>query len=160
LKDAVFAEAEIRQKRAKTHRRGIFSSENFSCQKYKFLTCQTVVLSIDWRSQFDSLGEMASHGLRDQDRLEGASNYVIWKTKILVVLEEYDIEAYVKSVLAVPANNDQKKYKAEQGKAKRCILDGVRDHVVHTCRAKIQPTRCGKLCLHCIKALPNNGRCT
>ena len=75
--------------------------------------------------------EMASHGLRDQGRLEGASNYVIWKTRILVVLEEYDLKAYVKSVVVVPTKNDQKKkYKDEQGKAKRLILDGVRDHVV------------------------------
>lgn len=83
------------------------------------------------------MGDMASHGLRDQYRLEGASNYVIWKTKILVVLEECDLEAYVKSVVVVPANNDQKKkYKAEQGKAKRFILDGVRDHVVSYLQAK------------------------
>lgn len=77
------------------------------------------------------MGEMASHGLRDQAKLERASNYVIWKTKILVVLKEFDLEACVKSVVAVPADNDQKKkHKAEQGKAKRFILDGVRDHVV------------------------------
>ena len=68
---------------------------------------------------------MASHGLRDQDRLEQVSNYVIWKTIILAVLEEHDLETYINSVVVVPANNDQKKYKAEQGKAKRLILDGV-----------------------------------
>ena len=80
---------------------------------------------------------MASHGLRDQDRLEGASNYVIWKTRILVVLEEYDLEAYVKSVVVVPTENDQrKKYKVEQGKAKGLILDGVRDHVVSHLQGK------------------------
>jgi len=57
---------------------------------------------------------MISHGLKDQDRLEGTSNYVIWMTKILAVLEEYDLEAHVKSVVAVPADNDQKKkYKVE-----------------------------------------------
>ncbi len=48
------------------------------------------------------MGELPSHGLRDDDRLEGASNYVIWKTKILVVLEEYDLEAYVKSTVVLP----------------------------------------------------------
>jgi len=57
---------------------------------------------------------MALHGLRDQDKLDGVSNYVIWKTKILVVLEEYYLEAYIKSVVVVPVDNDQKKkYKAE-----------------------------------------------
>ena len=80
---------------------------------------------------------MASHGLKDQDRLEEASNYVIWKTKILVVLEEYDLEAYVNSVVVVPADNDQKKkYKAEQGKPKRLILNGVQDHVVSHVQGK------------------------
>ena len=69
------------------------------------------------------MGEMASHGLIDQHRLEGASNYVIWKAKILVVLEEYDLEAYVNSVIVAPADNDQKKkYRAGQGKVKRLIL--------------------------------------
>jgi len=60
--------------------------------------------------------------------LEGVSNYVIWKTRILVVLEEYDLEAYVKSVV-VADNDERKKYKAEQGKVKRLILDGVQYHV-------------------------------
>jgi len=83
------------------------------------------------------LGEMASHGLRDQDRLDEASNYVIWKTKILAVLEEYDLEANANSVVAVLVDNYQKKkYKAEQGKAKRLILDGVRDHVVSHLQGK------------------------
>jgi len=44
---------------------------------------------------------MALHGLKDQDRLDGASNYVIWKTKILDVLEEYDLEACVKNGVIV-----------------------------------------------------------
>ena len=80
---------------------------------------------------------MASHGLRGQDRLDGAYNYAIWKTKILVVLEEYDLEAYVKSDIVVPADNDQKKkYKADQGKAKRFNLDGLRDHVLSHLQGK------------------------
>jgi len=53
------------------------------------------------------------------------------KTRTVVILEECDLEACVKSVVVVPVDNDQKKkYKAKQGKAKRFILDGVRDHVV------------------------------
>jgi len=31
--------------------------------------------------------EMAVNGLRGQDRLDGASNFVIWKAKILTVLD-------------------------------------------------------------------------
>ena len=79
---------------------------------------------------------MASHVLRDQDKLDAASNYVIWKTRILVVLQEYDLEEYVNSVVVVPANDQKNKYKAKQGKARRLIIDGVRDHVVSHLQGK------------------------
>ena len=80
---------------------------------------------------------MESHGFRDQDRLDETSNYVIWKTRILVVLEEYDLEAYVKSLVVVLVENDQKKkYKPEKGMEKMLILDGVRDHVASHLQGK------------------------
>ena len=75
--------------------------------------------------------EMASHGLRDQDQLEGSSNYVIWKERIKFLLDEYDLVAFVDNVVDVPTNSDQnKKYKSNMAKAKRLILDGVKDHIV------------------------------
>ena len=47
---------------------------------------------------------MAPYGLRDRDRLDGVSNFVIWKAKILTVLKEYGIRDHVKNVLVVPTN--------------------------------------------------------
>ena len=47
---------------------------------------------------------MASYGLRDQDRLDSVSNFVIWKAKILTVLKEYGIRDHVKNFLVVPTN--------------------------------------------------------
>lgn len=74
---------------------------------------------------------MASARLRDQDQLDGASNYVIWKARISCLLDEHDLKMYVDSVIVVPSDADPlKKYMAEMSKAKRLILDGVRDHVV------------------------------
>ena len=74
---------------------------------------------------------MVANGLRDQGRLEGASNYVIWKARISCLLDEHDLKTYVDSVVVVPADPDPlKKYKGEMEKDKRLILDGVRDHVV------------------------------
>ena len=35
---------------------------------------------------------MVSHGLRDQDRLDDMSNFVIWRARILTVLDEYNIK--------------------------------------------------------------------
>lgn len=65
------------------------------------------------REQFDFIfGEMASTGLRDQDQLDGASNYVIWKARISFLLDEHDLKACVNNVVVIPADADSlKKYK-------------------------------------------------
>ena len=74
---------------------------------------------------------MVTHGLRDQDRLDGASKFVIWKAKILSVLDEHRIKFHVLNVVVAPVNVDPlKKYEEAQVKAKRMIMDGVKDHVI------------------------------
>jgi len=52
------------------------------------------------------LVEMATNGLRDQDMLDGASKYVIWKARISCLLDEHDLKMYVDSVVAVPGDAD------------------------------------------------------
>ena len=74
---------------------------------------------------------MATHGLRDQDWLEGSSNYVIWKERIQFLLDEFDLKTFVANVVVVPKNPDQlMKYKTNMAKCKRLILDGINDHIV------------------------------
>ena len=63
--------------------------------------------------------------------MEEASNYVIWKARMSFLLNEHALKTYVDSVVAVPADPDLlKKYRSVMAKAKRMILDGVKDHVV------------------------------
>ena len=74
---------------------------------------------------------MASAGLRDQDRLDGASNFGVWKAWLSLLLEENGIKNYVTIGLAVPIEATQlPTYKKEDAKARRIILDGVKDHIV------------------------------
>jgi len=74
---------------------------------------------------------MATCGLRDQDRLDGASNYVTWKARMSFLLDKHALKTYVDSVVVEPTDADPlKKYKAEMANAKRMILDGVKDHMV------------------------------
>jgi len=79
-----------------------------------------------------SLGaETAVNGLRDQDRLDEASNFVIWKAKILAILDKHHIKDYALRTLAIPIDLDaNEKYEEAQAKAKCMILDGVKDHVI------------------------------
>ena len=53
-----------------------------------------------------SFVEMATIGLRDQDRLEGASNYVIWKDRMSFLLDEHDLKAYIDNVVVVLEDPD------------------------------------------------------
>ena len=71
---------------------------------------------------------MASHGLRDQDRLDSVSNFIIWRVKILSVLDEYNIKNHAENVPAKPANPDPlKKFNENQARAKHLIMDGLKD---------------------------------
>ena len=74
---------------------------------------------------------MASTGLRDQDRLDGASNFGVWKARLSLLLEENGIKDYATIDVAVPTDATQlATYKKEDAKARRIILDGVKDHIV------------------------------
>ena len=74
---------------------------------------------------------MALHGVRDQDRLDGASNFVSGRAKILFVLNRNRVKHFALRTIVIPvdlAEND--KYKEAMARANSIILDGVKDHVV------------------------------
>jgi len=74
---------------------------------------------------------MTTARLRDQDRLNGSSNYVIQISRMSFLLDEYGLKAYIDNVVAVPQDADQlKEYHKEMAWAKQLILGGVRDHIV------------------------------
>ena len=55
--------------------------------------------------------ETATSGLRDQDRLDWASNYAIWKARMSFFLDDHAFKMYVDNVVAVLADADPlKKY--------------------------------------------------
>ena len=69
--------------------------------------------------------------LRYEDRLEGANNFRSWRTRLLFVLEENDIQDHVKREIPVPDDDDEKVlYRKNEGKAKRIIIDSVKDHLI------------------------------
>lgn len=83
---------------------------------------------------FDRFVEVATVGLRDQDRLEGAFNFVIQKATMPFLLDEHGMKAYIDNVVPIPQDVDQlKEYRREMAKEKHVILDGIKDHIVsHT----------------------------
>ena len=81
---------------------------------------------------------MTSVGLRTEEWLDGAVNFVSWKTRIYLVLRENELwEEVVKNTtanpIAIPTATDAVAYSAfnKKGiKAKRIILDVVKGHVI------------------------------
>ena len=74
---------------------------------------------------------MAPHGLLDQDRLDGLSNFSVWKARILIVLEENNLRDHAEQTLATPTDVDLlRKHREAIGHAKRLIMDSIKDHIV------------------------------
>ena len=74
---------------------------------------------------------MAPHGLRDLDRLDGLSNFSVWKVRILIVLEAYNLRDHAEHTLATPTDVDLLwKHREATGDAKQLIMDNIKDHIV------------------------------
>ena len=78
-------------------------------------------------------------GLRVEDRLDGQSNFGAWKEKIISVLEEVEVWDIVEKTVVPPTDATQlASFKKNSIKAKRLILDGVKDHVIPHVKGKGQ----------------------
>jgi hypothetical protein len=74
----------------------------------------------------------SSISVRAEDRLEGASNFNVWKLCIKNILQEHDLEQYVTTVVEEPMNNaGRMTFRKSQVKAKRIIFDSVKDSIMH-----------------------------
>lgn len=74
---------------------------------------------------------MAVNMVRDQDRLDGASNFVVWKARVLSVLNKNCVKHFTLRTIAIPVDSaDNDKYEKAMARAKSIILNGVKDHVV------------------------------
>jgi len=63
--------------------------------------------------------------------LDKASNFVVWKAKILSVLDRNHIKHFALRTIAIPVDpTDNDRYEDAMARAKSIILDGVKDHIV------------------------------
>ena len=77
-------------------------------------------------------------GLRLEDRLDGAGNFVPWKARLGLILEENELWDEVvynttANPIVIPASTDAAALSAfnkKDIKARRIILDAVKDHVI------------------------------
>jgi hypothetical protein len=71
--------------------------------------------------------------MQAKDRLDGASNWSPWKTRIIFVLEDLEIWDIVEAHIVVPpvtASVMVAEFRKKKNKVKSIICDGVRDHII------------------------------
>ena len=66
-----------------------------------------------------------------EDKLEGVESFWAWKYKVLLMLEEHGLENCVKGeVTELNGDEDKAKHKKNMVKAKRIIVDSIKDHLI------------------------------
>jgi hypothetical protein len=66
-----------------------------------------------------------------EDRLDGASNFNFWKSRLQVTLEEDDLLDVVTKTLQDTATDEEKNIRKEEDvKARKIIIYSIRDHLL------------------------------
>ena len=74
---------------------------------------------------------MATSGLRVEDRLDGGGNWTPWKARIVLLLEECELWEIIEQAVTLPTDPILlSKFKKKNVRAKRIILDSVKDHII------------------------------
>ena len=74
------------------------------------------------------------------EKLEGAKNFRAWKYRVMLILEEHDLEGYIKEEVKETEGDEAKaKHKKDMIKAKRFIADSMKDHLIPQVSSKNTP---------------------
>jgi len=69
-------------------------------------------------------------GMKVEDHLDGATNFISWKSRVLI-LEENDLLKFVnEKVQEQDAEEDKSHWRKSDARARRILVDSVRDHLV------------------------------
>ena len=65
------------------------------------------------------------------NRLDGASNFSSWKSRVLLIFEENDLLKFVNEKVPEPEEETKKtQWRKNDAKVGRILVDSVRDHLV------------------------------
>ena len=74
------------------------------------------------------------------EKLQGAENFRAWKYRVMLILEEHDLEGYIKEEFQEPKGDEEKlKNKKDIIKSKRIMADSIKDHLIPQVYSKSTP---------------------
>eukprot|EP00253_Pinus_taeda_P004006 PITA_04006 len=83
---------------------------------------------------------MSFNGLRLEYALEGSTNYIAWKDRMEVVLDDNGLKEFIDADVPKPTNAAQVgDWQKKTAKCRRILLEGVRDHIVSNLHGKASP---------------------
>ena len=74
--------------------------------------------------------------------IEGSSNYIAWKDRMEVVLDDNGLKEFIDAEIPKPTSSDAAILDAWQKKTAKCqiiLLEGVKDHIVSSLHGKASP---------------------
>ena len=74
--------------------------------------------------------------------LEGISNYIAWKDRMEVVLEDNGLKEFIDTDILKPTSGDVAlldAWKKKVAKTRRILLEGVKDHILSRLHGKATP---------------------
>jgi hypothetical protein len=88
-------------------------------------------LEVFWKNNFIFSGRMITNTKIDE-KLEGAENFIAWKYRVGLHMEECDLERFIEEEVPEPKEDEAKeKHKKNQAMDKRIIADSIKDHLIH-----------------------------
>ena len=70
-------------------------------------------------------------GMKVEDRLDGATNFISWNPRVLLILEEHDLLKFVNDKVPEPEVEEAKsQWRKCDAKERRILVDSVKDHSV------------------------------
>jgi len=83
---------------------------------------------------------MVFYGLRLEYALGGSSNYIAWKDRMEVVLEDNSLKDFIDQEVPKPTDATQlAEWKKCVARARRILLEGVPNHIVSSIHGKETP---------------------
>jgi len=82
---------------------------------------------------------MAFYNLRLEYALDGISSYIAWKDRMEVILEDNGLKEFIDQDILKPPTLDTQnlvEWKKCVARARRIMLEGVRDHIVSNIHGK------------------------
>ena len=65
------------------------------------------------------------------ENIEGEDNFRAWKYRVMLILEDHDLEGYAEDEVPESEGDKEKtKHKKDMVKAKRIIIDSIKDHLI------------------------------